>query len=537
VLYQTDEVSSLFKDIQLESNAFYIKRDSAVILPYLKARSDIMLQINELRHFIAGNKLQKSHVDSLQMLLQVVIEFTDSGLDFGQQSTNAELGQRIQKSFQFREQLRRIISSIKREEQTWLIRRQRDYNVSIEAFNKTYILLLSGIGLLLAATFFLIRYNFNKRIQAEEEQKNASELFAKIFYESPMGIVISRLESGEILDCNKSYTELVKYNKSELIGKTAVELGIYNTQAERLQMVAGVRDSGIVRDMDIQLKPKDGPPIWVSKSMQVIEIDKEVCLLSAVLDMTAHREAERKMKQALETEVELNRLKSNFVTLASHEFRTPLTTILSSASLAEKYAFGANEQKIARHVSRIKASVNLLISILDEFLSLTRIEEKKIEPKLEEINLREIIEAQCSSLKMFAKNGQEIVYKHTGEEQICSDPVLLKSILNNLVSNAIKYSGEDNQILVSSTVNSEIKLSVKDFGIGMSTDDQTHLFERFFRASNTGDIQGTGLGLHIMKHYIDMLHGSINVQSELGHGSEFEVTFHNDNPKSERVAR
>jgi signal transduction histidine kinase len=168
--------------------------------------------------------------------------------------------------------------------------------------------------------------------------------------------------------------------------------------------------------------------------------------------------------------------------------------------------------------------------MLDDFLSVTKIEERTIKAKIEKINLRETIEGQCASLKMFTKPGQEIIFTHTGEEQIYSDPVLLKSIVNNLVSNAIKYSGDNDKILVASSVNSKVQLSVTDFGIGMSPEDQSHLFERFFRAGSTGAIQGTGLGLHIMKNYVDILHGSIKVKSELGKGSQFEVTFQRLDP-------
>ena len=529
VLDQTDEISSLFKDVQLESNAFFIKRDSVVILPYLKGRNEVLMRVDELKRSFKGNMKQVSRVDSLKLLLKDMIEFTDEGLNVQQKYSDVELDQRITRGFQIREQIRTIISVIKKEEYRLLAQRQRDYDLSIEAFNRTYFLMLSGIGMLLAATFFLVRYNFNKRLKAQGQEKKAKELFAKIFYESPMGIVISRLDSGEIIDCNGSYLELVKYDKSEIIGKSAQQLGIVGAN-ERVHMIEEIHNNGVVRDIEIQLTPKDSDPIWVSKSMQTIVIDDEVCLLSAVLDMTVHKEAELKIKQTLESEIELNKLKSDFVTLASHEFRTPLTTILSSASLAEKYATGENVSKISRHLSRVKASVNLIISMLDEFLSLTKIEDRNVEAKVEKINLQEIIQAQCVNLKMFTKPGQEIIYSHHGEGEVYTDPVLLKNILNNLVSNAIKYSGENSKILVSSIVNAEIKLVVKDFGIGISPEDQSHLFERFFRASNTGAIQGTGLGLHIMKHYIDILHGSIRVKSELGKGSQFEVTLQYTKP-------
>jgi signal transduction histidine kinase len=227
----------------------------------------------------------------------------------------------------------------------------------------------------------------------------------------------------------------------------------------------------------------------------------------------------------LRYEIELNKLKSNFITLASHEFRTPLTTILSSAFLLENYATSEHKDKVGKHISRIKSSVNLLTSILDEFLSLTKIEEGKIVAKTQRLDIKEVLENVCLNLKSAARPGQKITYVHSGHDIVYSDPLLLGHIVNNLVSNAIKYSGDNDEILVTSAVNSKIHLSVKDTGIGISHEDQEHLFERFFRASNTGNIQGTGLGLHILKHYVEMLNGSISLTSELGKGSEFKITF------------
>lgn len=531
VLDQTAEISSSYKDIQLESNAYFVHRDSSIIRPYQTAREEILPRINDLKRLTNDNANQRPNVDSLQHLIVELIKFTNTGFNLREKYTMVGMDARVMSNFQFRERIQGYINSIKSEEERLLVQRGHAYELSIAAFNKTFFLLISVVGVLLATTFFSIRYNFNKRIKAQASQKRASELFAKIFYESPMGIVISRLDTGEIIDCNNAYTELIKHSKSELIGKTAVQLGILNSVPQRNDIVVGARNSGIVRDVEVQLNPKGSDPIWVSISMQSILIEEEECLLSAVLDMTVHKEAEAKIKQALTSEIELNKLKSNFVTLASHEFRTPLTTILSSAFLIDNYAIGENKGKIDKHVSRIKASVNLLISILDEFLSLTKIEEGKVEPKVELINLRETIESHCHNLKTFAKPGQKIVYNHTGGEQIYSDPVLLGNIVNNLVSNAIKYSGDDGEILVSSAVNAKVHLSVKDFGIGISRQDREHLFERFFRAANTGNIQGTGLGLHIMKHYVDILNGSIEVQSEPGKGSQFDVTFEQLHPE------
>ncbi|MEO5603855.1 MAG: ATP-binding protein [Cyclobacteriaceae bacterium] len=525
VLEQANKISSSYKDIQLESNAFLISRDSVFIRPYLAAREEILPLIDQLRKLTIDNQVQSRRIDTLEILIKNLISFGNETLSLKENSTPGDFRFRVKTNFDYREQIRVVINQIKAEESRLLVQRQDAHQASIKAFKKAFGLLLYGIVILLAATFFSVRYNFNKRIKAQDEQKKTNELFVKLFYESPMGIVISRIDTGEIMDCNNAYSELLNYGKSELIGKTAIQLGILQSTSQRNEIVRGAKNQGTARDVEVQLTPKERDPIWVSISMQLIEINEERCLMSAILDMTVHKEAELKITETLNSERELNRLKSDFVTLASHEFRTPLTTILSSAFLLDNYSYGENKEKVGKHVARIKASVNLLTSVLDEFLSLTKIEEGKIEPKTEEINLRQTLETLCGNLKTSVKPGQKIIYNHTGNEIVQSDPVLLGNIINNLISNAIKYSGEVSLIQVTSVVNTNVHLSVKDSGIGISKEDQKHLFERFFRASNAGNIQGTGLGLHLMKHYVDILGGSIEVISETGKGSEFKIMF------------
>lgn len=247
--------------------------------------------------------------------------------------------------------------------------------------------------------------------------------------------------------------------------------------------------------------------------------------LTVRYNFNKRKAAEDQIKVALQAEVELNRLKSAFVTLASHEFRTPLTTILSSAFLLEKYSFGINEEKAAKHLARIKSSVNNLTSILDDFLSVTKIEEGQVRPNIEEVDLPEFLEEICSDLQTVARPGQTIRYSHSGAQEVRTDPVLLGNIIRNIVANAIKYSPENSPISVSSAVNSKIHLAIEDRGIGIPASDQKHIFERFYRASNAAAAQGTGLGLHIMKHYVQMLKGSVALQSEVGKGTRVEVTL------------
>ncbi|MBS1914728.1 MAG: PAS domain S-box protein [Bacteroidetes bacterium] len=237
-------------------------------------------------------------------------------------------------------------------------------------------------------------------------------------------------------------------------------------------------------------------------------------------------EAEAEVRKSLDKEKQLNELKSRFVTMASHEFRTPLSTVLSSTYLLQKYTQTEDQQKREKHISRIISSVNLLTDILNDFLSVGKIEEGKIEPKYSYITISDCISALINEVATIRKKEQRIIYGHIGNDVIWFDPALLKHILMNLLSNAIKFSGEGSEIFVETTNRDSVfTLRVKDHGIGISKKDQEHLFERFYRATNVNNIQGTGLGLHIVLKYTELLNGHIHCISDLGKGTEFILTF------------
>lgn len=232
------------------------------------------------------------------------------------------------------------------------------------------------------------------------------------------------------------------------------------------------------------------------------------------------------LTKALSKEKELSDLKSRFVSMASHEFRTPLSTILSSASLVAKYTQSDEQERRDKHIQRIKSSVNNLTSLLNEFLSIGKIEDGKIIANNIRFNIREMITALCTELEGIAKKDQQIRYRHEGEETVLLDPNLLRNVITNLVSNAIKFSAEDGTIDVSSkTTAREVIITVQDNGLGISREDQEHLFERFFRGANVTNIQGTGLGLHIVGRYIEIMDGKIEFFSELEKGTRFIITF------------
>jgi signal transduction histidine kinase len=212
--------------------------------------------------------------------------------------------------------------------------------------------------------------------------------------------------------------------------------------------------------------------------------------------------------------------------MASHEFRTPLSTVLSSASLLSKYVSTDEQDKRLRHIDKIKGAVKHLNDLLEDFLSLGKLEEGKIGVSLQPFNLDEVLQDTIDEMKALVKDGQSITCRQNTADIIVSDKKLVKYILINLLSNAIKFSGEGAQIAVSKEVrDGSAFITVKDEGIGIPSQDQEHLFSSFFRGSNALNIQGTGLGLHIVKRYVDLLQGTISVHSEIGKGTAITFTI------------
>lgn len=240
----------------------------------------------------------------------------------------------------------------------------------------------------------------------------------------------------------------------------------------------------------------------------------------------ALRHSESELRKAFEKERELSTLKSRFVSMASHEFRTPLSTILSSADLIDAYPQEDQHDKRLKHTSRIKSAVSNLTSILNDFLSLSKLEEGKVQMSPATFELVPFCEEILDEMQGLLKTGQELRHlsKVAPNQAVFLDKKLLKNILFNLVSNAIKYSEPYKPIECRlEMVPGVLQIEVADQGIGIPEEDQRHLFGRFFRANNVENIQGTGLGLHIVKRYLELLNGEISFTSQLGAGSTFRL--------------
>ncbi len=359
-----------------------------------------------------------------------------------------------------------------------------------------------------------------------------------------MFMVIDR--DGIIKFFNTEATHITGYTKEEIVNKETPFIFIDKSDTDKyrkqffeefglkiekdFELIKLKSERNLFHDIECNIIKKDGSCVIASVTITpIFNKDNETTgYLAFAIDITDRKLSEKNLQESLNKERELGELKTRFVSIASHEFRTPLSTILSSACLIGKYTNTDEQPKRDRHINRIISSVNLLSDILNDFLNVGQIEEGKIPVKVTEFDISKLFESLIQDLKSNIKNGQKINYIHNGDNIVYSDSSLLSNILINLISNAIKFSPENSIIVIESVkVNKSFTISVKDNGIGISDDDKKHLMERFYRGSNAINIQGTGLGMHIVSKYVERLNGKLEFESQLNCGTEFKIMLPN----------
>ncbi|HEV3225099.1 MAG TPA: PAS domain-containing sensor histidine kinase [Puia sp.] len=396
-----------------------------------------------------------------------------------------------------------------------------------------------------------------------------------LFENATEGIVATNGE-GNIILVNPSACKMFGYSVAELVGKKIELLIPSKLKKGHIKLREGFYHDPKNRVMghgrDLHAERKDGSLFSVEVSLSTYIQGEERFVIAFIIDITKRKGIEenniqqkqqlekvtdemRKLNSELEAKVEertiilreallrleesqfelnealgkerqLNEIKSRFVSLASHEFRTPLSTVLSSASLLGKYVTTEDQEKRTKHIDKIKTSVKHLNNLLEDFLSLGKLEDGKVGTHFSVFIVKDLVVDTIEEMKNVLKSGQQIRYEYKGVSVLESDKSLVKNILINLISNALKFSEKDSIIHVKSIINeSHAIFKVQDEGIGISEEDKKHLFSSFFRGKNVVNIQGTGLGLHIVKRYLDLLGGSIDLQSVLGKGTTVIFTI------------
>jgi len=388
-----------------------------------------------------------------------------------------------------------------------------------------------------------------------------SELLQAIVQNAIDGI-ISINEKGIVQSINPSACKLFGYIPEEVVGKNISMLMPPPDQLQhdhylrRYQVTHKPRIIGIGRE--VTGLRRDGSTFPLRLGVSEVIYHETTFFVGFIHDLTQQKEVEERLKDyaihleelveirtqslnetiraleiakeqisnSLENERELSKLKSRFISMASHEFRTPLSTIQLSASLIDKYAEPAGITEISRHTGKIKGSVTGLTAILNNFLQMEKLETGKVEANMSEFDLVELSEEITEEMQQLAKTKQVLNYTNVGAlSDITLDKNLLKNCIVNLITNAIKYSGDDAVIeFITENNAGNCTIQVKDNGIGIPKEDQKYLFQAFFRAHNTGTIPGTGLGLNIVARHVELMNGSVEFEST-ANGTIFTLKF------------
>ena len=387
-------------------------------------------------------------------------------------------------------------------------------------------------------------------ISYKKKSESINRDISRIVEESLNEIFIFDAENLKFIQANKGARLNIGYSMEELRQLTPIDIKPLFSEKQFVKVIQPLlnREKQKLQFETIhQRKDKTTYPVEIH--LQYSTLGNEPVFIATILDISERKKVEEKLKQlnieleekvkdrtlrlrdkrkklekALEKEKQLSELKSRFVSMASHEFRTPLSSILSSANLIGRYKESEQQDKRMRHVNRIASSVKNLTFILNDFLSLEKLESGKVNFFPAQIDFEEYIESFMDEIRLLAKGKQEIIFNHSGKKEVLIDDNLVKNVLINLLSNAVKYSPNEEDVeIISKNENGWLEISVKDNGIGIPKTDHAEMFSRFFRAKNVENIQGTGLGLTIVKRYVDLMGGEIGFESEQYKGSTFKV--------------
>ena len=381
-------------------------------------------------------------------------------------------------------------------------------------------------------------------------------VFNILFEAASEGIIVVD-SSQTITAANTAAGVMFGYEAQELIGESLNILIPTNYHSKHSHHFSNFLEHSEKRQMghgrDLYGQRKDGSTFPVEAGLNPFKIDGKDFVMSLIIDITVRKEtqrqitdlnahledkialrttelqetilqleksnlnleseiskrkrAEKKIKSALQKQKELNDLKTKFLSLVSHEFKTPLSGILTSATLAEKYKEATQQDKREKHLGTIKSKVHYLNNILNDFLSIERLESGAGQYKYTSFSLKRLINEIVYNANITLKNGQEIIYpQEIRDVLLYQDEKILELILTNLLSNSIKYSPEDTNITLEvKTSKDTVYFKVRDEGIGIPEQDKKHIFERYFRAENAVLNQGTGIGLNIAKTHLENL--------------------------------
>lgn len=365
-----------------------------------------------------------------------------------------------------------------------------------------------------------------KRAEAEllasaARLRQSEERFARAFWSSPAMLSIARLDTGRYVDANDAFLRVAGYERAEVIGRTWVELGFFGDSPARDAFFKTLRDKGSIRNVEATFSVRSGAKRILLLSADLIEIDQVPCLLSASVDITERKQAEEELLKALARERELSQLKSNFVSMVSHEFRTPLGVILSSAEILDRYFHKIDEAARVEYLQAIQQSTRRMARMMETVLLFGRMEAGKLQFDPADLDLPMLCQRVTDEMLSATDDRCPIrLRSELPEARACGDEGLLRHILSNLLSNAVKYSAAGSPVEFDlSRAGSDAVSEIRDRGLGIPASDLERVFSAFNRGRNVGHLPGTGLGLVVVKRCVELHGGQIELQSAEGSGT------------------
>lgn len=374
----------------------------------------------------------------------------------------------------------------------------------------------------------LLSVRIEKHKAAEAKIENQLQFLQTLIDTIPNPIIIKDKE-GRLIDCNKAHEAYFGISLPEIKNKRVEDVVPPEFLGNTLEMEKKLLAAPGQMTMELYHSRKNGEPFaLLVNEATYLETDNSIGgTVTLMIDISEQKKLQEKIQTALEKEQELNELKSSFISMASHEFRTPLTSILASADLLEMFGRQWKEEKYLEHIGKIQKGVDYMKELLDDVLVISRNEEGKTQFAPSKTNFLELCSELFDSARISSPGSHTFIFNYKPEQKLfVIDPKLIRHIVSNLLSNAVKYSPDGGKVILNVTAeNNNILIDVIDEGIGIPEVDKGRLFEPFYRAGNTAAIHGTGLGMSIVKRSVELHNGQLSIDSEENRGTSVHVNI------------
>jgi len=395
--------------------------------------------------------------------------------------------------------------------------------ISFEAIQINHVPHVLAMGVDITA-----RKRAEEASRASEARLRESEArFSSAFRASPAFLGVLRLSDGKYVLANEAYLNWMGYAQTEVLGHTCLELGMWQDPADRDSLLHDIGAFGSIRDRECRWRNRRGELFTILLSAETIMLNDIPHMLLMALDITRRKQAEEEMQKALGREKELSELKSNFVSMVSHEFRTPLGIIQSSAELLRDFHEKMPSPERQQQLESISKNTRRMAGMMEEVLVLSRLDAGKLDFQPTALDLNNFFRCVVDEVLSATSRRCPIELSlNSIPSQARADERLLGHIFTNLLSNAVKYSEAGSAVhFFAERHGSDAVCVIRDKGIGIPEEDQRQLFKAFHRGSNVGTLPGTGLGLLLVKRCADLHDAEVQVVSKFGEGTTVTVRF------------